>query len=98
MNITKGEIKEFLESFGEIHKIEDRKLNNSLSELTAIVNNFFLFGRPSSYVLLDWEIDDALRMKSVINSDLLYSGYPNHCDLYPYFISFRRKKQLELIL
>ena len=85
MEITKGEIKEFLKSFDEIHKIEDVKLKASLSELCEIINTYFLFGKPSTYVLVDWEVDESLRMKSPL-------------DLYPYFISFKRKKQLDLIL
>jgi len=98
MKITKGEIKEFLKSFDEIHKIEDVKLKASLYELCEIIDTYFLFGKPSTYVLVDWEVDESLRMKSLLNKDYLYGRDPGYYDLYPYFISFKRKKQLDLIL
>ena len=102
MEITKGELREFLKNFGEIYKIKDENLKASLSELSGIIDTYFLYARPPKYVLLDWEIDDALRMKSAIRSNSLFGGDKNshikHCDLYPYFISFKRKKQLDLIL
>lgn len=98
MKITKGEIKEFLNSFGEIHKIKDAKLKASLYELHETINTYFLFGKPSAYVLLDWEVDNALRMKFMLDTDSIYGREPGYCNLYPYFISFKRKKQLDLIL
>lgn len=97
MEITKGELKEFLASFGELYEIEDPKLQKSLCELSLIIDSFFLFDRPNGYILDKWEVDEALGMSSGIHRNMIY-GIDVYCSLYPYFTPFKRKKQLNLIL
>jgi len=109
MEVTKSDITEFLKSWKyELHRIEDVSLRNSLNELWDIVENFFLFGKPGSYVLKDWEYNACLRMsedktlKSRIGNRM-YVGSRNvsihdkYISLEPFFISFKRDQKINLL-
>jgi hypothetical protein len=91
--ITKGELIEFIKSY-EIYRVNDIILRNSLGELGEILERYFLFGKPHTYLLKDWEYESCLRMKSTEN---IFTEY-ELCDLEPYFLSYKRETKLKELL
>ena len=95
MRVTKGELKLFLDSYGELHMIENKFLSNSLCELHDILNRFFLYGLPYSYVLKEWQYESCLLMKKNYS---LYRNENTLLDLEPYFKSFVREVKLKELI
>ena len=83
MKVTKGELREFVKSY-EIYKMSYSPLRNSLDNLIGHLETYILFGKPNSYILLDWEYEACLRMKSA--TDNKFTEY-ELCDLEPHFLS-----------
>jgi hypothetical protein len=91
MKVTKGELKEFVKSY-EIHKMNDSALRNSLDDLAGYLEMYILFGKPNSYILLDWEYKLCLKMGVKKDS----SG--ERCELEPHFLSYKREIKLKEII
>lgn len=99
INVTKSDIKDFISSHGGLYKLKDGPLKNSLNELCEIVEIYFLFGKPGSYILNEWEYNACLKMgedESLLAREghRLYDGYDKYISLESYFISFKRDQKL----
>lgn len=95
MIVTKKELKEFLDSFGELHMIEESPLKVSLNELVEHFDNYILYAKPIDYILKDWEFNELMYMRK--NSRNL-QWRKSQTDLYPYFIQYKRDSKIETIL
>jgi len=89
MVVTKSELKDFIDSYGEIYRIEEKSLATSLCELHEIIYRYFLFGMPNNYTLTEWEYRECLKMSECFSNGVI--------DLEPYFISFIRNRKLNIL-
>ncbi len=102
IEVTKSDIKEFLSSYHELYRMEDGALRNSLNELWEIIEIFFLFGKPGSYILKEWEYNACFRMEEdeslkARKGHRMYDGCDVYLSLEPFFISFKRDQKINLL-
>ena len=95
MIITKGDLIGFFKSFGELYKLKDEKLSNSLNELCEILYTYWLFDRRSDYILTDdWQIRDVMYMNSKGDK----RNNKEYCDLIQYYLHYKRGDKIDSII
>jgi hypothetical protein len=97
-NVTKQDVIDFYKSFmvnGTLHHIQDEVLVRSLWDLIEIVETYFLFGKPRSYILQQWEYDNCFKMGE---PDFTPKKGYKFCNLEPLFLEFIRDKKLNSII
>ena len=96
-NFCKQDVIDFYESFmvnGLINH-NDVVFQRSLCSLIEIVETYFLFGKPRSYILQQWEYDNCFKMGEPDFTPK--KGYKFY-NLEPLFLEFIRDKKLNSII
>lgn len=101
--VTKGEISDFfkfcLDPYDQqLWKIEKSPFRTALIELSEILSDYFLFGKPRSHVLEAWQYNYCLKMGEVRFKPADRDKEPSACNLEPYFLSYKRDKQIDSII
>jgi len=73
MIVTKKELVDFVNSFGELHIMKDSPLKESLIELGEHFNNYILYGKPNDYVLKKWEFNELMYEHILYNKNRFIS-------------------------
>ena len=92
--VTKSDIREFLNSFGDdLLQIEDKSIRDAIINIYEQLDKYILFGKPSIYELLDWEYDECFSMPES------YSYNVDNIDsIEPLFINWIREKKLNKLI
>lgn len=92
--VTKSDIREFLNSFGDdLLQVEDKSIRDALINIYEQIDKYVLFGKPSTYELLDWEYDDCFAKPGSYSKEV-----DNIVSIEPLFISWIREKKLNNLL
>jgi len=85
MDITKKELIDFIESFGDPNLIKDRGLKNSLVEVNKAIKRYWIYSKPDDYIISNDDpngiykfremlFDKSLKSKNSFNATNVVSG------------------------
>jgi len=103
--ITKGELKDFLNSYTSKDKFyelqyKNKELYDSLVELSEILYRYWLFDKSKNYIIKEgWQFDDIMYMSKSGQLEIQSRrDGRKYCDLIDYFKSHIRNTKIEVLL